>query len=86
MTRVLLLALAVLVFIWLLRRALSARKPPRDNGRTGTTPVPELVACARCGVHLPKSEAISETDAGEPEGAAPVRFFCTREHLRLGPK
>ena len=80
MSRVLLLAIAVLVLVWLLRRALAARKPGRGPGRPGAPGVPaaELVACAHCGVHLPKNEAI------EGPGSVPQRYFCSEEHLRLG--
>ncbi len=47
------------------RRGEQARKPQ----------VPErMVACARCGVHLPESEAL-EGDGGR---------FCSEEHRRLG--
>ena len=85
MTKMLLLFIAVLVFFWLLRRALSGRKPktgapPQD---TAAAPAPELVACAHCGVLLPQDEAIASTEEDRP---APVRFFCTSEHLRLGPR
>lgn len=79
MSRVLLLLIAVLVLVWLLRRALAARKP-RGPGRPGTpgVPAPELVACAHCGVHLPKNEAIAGPET------APPRYFCSEEHLRVG--
>jgi uncharacterized protein len=40
--------------------------PPRDAER--------MVSCARCGVHLPESEAL------ESEG----RRYCSEEHRRLG--
>jgi uncharacterized protein len=84
-SKLLLLFLVVLVLFWLLRRALGSRKPrsgtrPQDNAAQGT---PELVACAHCGVFLPQTEAIASTEAESP---AAGRFFCTREHLRLGPR
>jgi uncharacterized protein len=82
MTRMLLLLIAVLVFIWLLRRALSGRKRRAAPGAKKAAPVPELVACARCGVHLPRSEAVA---SGEEGAAVPQLFFCSPEHLRLGP-
>ncbi len=83
MTKVILLIVAVLVFFWLLRRALTGRKtgtagPP---GKGAAQPAPELVACAHCGVLLPRDEAISSQDGGAPaEGI----YFCTQEHLKLG--
>jgi uncharacterized protein len=55
--------------VWLIRRALRGpkveNKPPVEG---------ELVRCARCGVHLPRSEA---REAG---GA----LYCGEEHARLG--
>jgi len=83
MSRIILLAVAVLVMIWLLRRALSGRK--RGGGAEGPTrpasPAPELVACAHCGVHLPRNEALPGADAG---GTASGRFFCSEDHRKLG--
>ena len=86
MSRVVIIVAAVLVFFWLLRRALSSRKPddrPQARGEApkGEAPSPDLVSCAHCGVHLPKNEAVA---AGE--GAPPGRFFCGDEHRRLGPR
>lgn len=83
MTKMLLLLVAVLVFFWLLRRALSSRKSGGGPGNKATPgqPPPDLVACAHCGVHLPQNEAFA-SDIGAP-GAK--RFFCTEEHLKLGP-
>jgi len=80
MSRILLLVIAVLVLVWLLRRALSGRKPGGKAGRPAS-PVPELVACAYCGVHLPKNEALAGRDA---HGVASGRYFCGEEHLKLG--
>ena len=69
MGRLLVLIALVVLAVWLVRRALRgpvARHKP---------PVPgELVACARCGVHLPRAEA-READ-GE--------LYCGEEHARLG--
>jgi len=73
MGRLVLLALAVLVLVWLVRRALGARRkdaPPRAG------PSGELVRCAHCGVHLPRGEART----------ADGRDYCSEEHARLGPR
>jgi uncharacterized protein len=73
MGRLVLLALAVVVLVWLVRRALAARRPhtpPRD-AQGGA-----LVRCAHCGVHLPRAEA----------RAAGGRDYCSDEHARLGPR
>jgi uncharacterized protein len=73
MGRFLVLVALVLAAVWLVKRALAraeqgevARKPPVDG---------ELVSCARCGVHLPRSEA----------RAAGGSLYCGEEHARLGP-
>ena len=71
MGRLLVLLLIIVGIVWLVRRALRgeseevAQKPPVQG---------ELVSCARCGVHLPRSEA------RESAGA----LFCSEEHARLG--
>jgi uncharacterized protein len=72
MGRLILLALAVLVLVWLLRRALGARGRAAPRSRGGS----ELVQCAHCGVHLPRAEARGEGDA----------LYCSEEHARLGPR
>lgn len=81
MSRILLLAIAVLVLFWLLRRALSGRKGGGKAADRGPPPAPELVACARCGVHLPKNEATLRV--GQDAGAQ-QDHFCSEEHARLG--
>ena len=50
MGRLILLALAVLVLVWLVRRALRARRAPPP-------PTAELIGCAHCAVLLPRTEA-----------------------------
>ncbi len=70
MGRLILLALAVLVLVWLVRRAL------RSRGRRAPPPPGELVSCAHCGVLLPRAEA---------RGAHGAQY-CSEEHARLGPR
>lgn len=82
MTRIVLLIVAVLVFFWLLRRALAGRRKGGVKAPPPPAQAPELVACARCGVHLPKGEAVAAQD----EAGAEMRFYCGPEHRRLGPK
>ncbi len=77
-----LLLLAVIAAVILLvrnyQRALGRPDEPRDDARpAGAPPVPaseDMVRCARCGVHLPKSE--SYLSQGQ--------FYCSDEHRRLG--
>jgi uncharacterized protein len=71
MGRLILVALAVLVLVWLVRRALRARSGPPPP-----PPPAELVHCAHCGVLLPRAEARS--DGG--------LLYCSEQHARLGPR
>jgi len=73
MGRLILLALAVLVLVWLVRRALRARGGPVPP------PPAELVGCAHCGVLLPRAEARSAPGDGDAQ-------YCSEEHARLGPR
>lgn len=61
--------LAYLVFKGF-KRAAGRRAEDADKPR----PTERMVACARCGVHLPESEAFASAD----------RNFCSEEHRRLG--
>jgi uncharacterized protein len=74
MGRLILLAVAVAVLVWLVRRAL---RGPRD-GRAAPPGAGDgvLVTCAHCGVHLPRGEA----------RGADGQFYCGEEHARLGPR
>jgi uncharacterized protein len=73
--RLILIAVAVLLLVWLVRRALGEARKGR-GGDAGRATVGELVACAHCGVNLPRGEA--RTAGG--------RYYCSEEHWRLGPK
>ena len=73
--RFVLLALAIVLLAWLLRRALlhaRGKADSQESPRTGG----DLVRCAHCGVHLPRAEARGA------EGA----LYCCDEHARLGPR
>ena len=77
MGRLVLLALAVVVLVWLVRRALGTRgagAAPRDGPQDAQGGA--LVRCAHCGVHLPRAEA----------RVADGRDYCSEEHARLGPR
>lgn len=76
MTKLIVIAVAIFVVLWLLRRALSgqhkADAPPQAPGEAKG----DLVSCAHCGVNLPKAEARS----------AGGRHYCSEEHWRAGPR
>ena len=77
MTKLLIIAFAVVAVVWLLRRAFTGRadRKPGEEG-AGGAPQGELVSCAHCGVNLPKLEARS----------AGGRHYCSEEHWRAGPR
>jgi uncharacterized protein len=72
MGRLIVLIILVVLAVWLVRRALRppAQKPQAGKPESGG----ELVRCAHCGVHLPRSEARML------EGG----LYCSEEHARLG--
>lgn len=85
MNRIIVLVVAVLIFFWLLKRALGGRR--RDDSPSGgpkkdADAVPDLVACARCGVLVPRDLAFVDESAASP---ATGSHFCSEEHRRLGP-
>lgn len=64
----LLFLLAVAVVVYLLLRSYRGRSPKQD----APAPAEEMVRCAQCSVHLPKSEAIM----------AGGNFYCSDAHRR----
>lgn len=70
MGKLILIIAGVLFALWLLRRIQTSHK----RGPAPPPAVPEdMVRCAQCGVHLPRSE--SHEASGQ--------YFCSEEHLRL---
>lgn len=73
-------AIGLIVF-WLFRAArgtgsrpdLPKEGPKADRVRDRSGTVQDMVACAHCGLHLPKTESISGRSA----------VFCSAEHKRL---
>ena len=59
------LLIAISVVVYLLIRSFRKNAPPQDR-----PVVEDMVRCAHCGVHLPKSESI----------LAGGNFFCCAEH------
>jgi uncharacterized protein len=76
MTKILIIAFAVVAIVWLLRRAIAGRGAEAAKKAAEGRPAGELVRCAHCGVNLPRAEARS----------AGGREYCSEEHWRLGPK
>jgi uncharacterized protein len=72
MLRLLVLMVLVVLAVWLIRRAL---RGPEQKGPPAFKEG-DLVACAHCGVHLPRSEA------RQSEGV----LYCSEEHARLGKR
>lgn len=58
--------------IWIWRRFVSnARKPrPREDAAA------PMVRCAHCGVHIPKTQALSQDQ----------QWYCSQGHLEQGPR
>jgi uncharacterized protein len=60
MTKLLVVILVVVVMLWLMS---SRRRTVRSKRRGPGPRAPEaMVACAHCGVHLPRSEAVPGRD------------------------
>lgn len=69
--RFLLIALAVAALVILVRR-LFASSSPGPSKRPPPQLEEDMVRCARCGVHVPKSEAVPFKD----------QWFCSDRHLQ----
>jgi len=70
LAKIILLVLGLLLVYWILRsyRRRVERREPRPPAAGGE----DMVQCARCGVHLPRSESITAQD----------QFYCSPEHQR----
>ena len=75
MTKLLLLALLIVGVVLLVRaggraarRRADAAEAPKARGEE------DIIPCAHCGLHLPRSEGVPAGD----------RFFCSEEHRRVG--
>jgi uncharacterized protein len=66
---VLFLVLAFVVYV-VIKAAARRNRPPS----AGDSPPEPMVACKRCGVNLPRSEALEEGG----------RYYCSEEHRRPG--
>jgi uncharacterized protein len=64
----LLFLLAVVIVVYLLLKSYRKQPPKQDV----SAPAEDMVRCAQCGVHLPRSESI----------LAGGNFYCSDEHRR----
>ena len=64
----LLFLLAVVIVVYLLLKSYRKQPPKQD----ASAPAEDMVRCAQCGVHLPRSESI----------LASGNFYCSDEHRR----
>lgn len=66
------LVLAIAIGIWRnkRRRFEVSQHQARSNSRQPPALTQDMVECAQCGVHLPRSEALSQQ----------TRFYCCAEH------
>ena len=71
-----LVLLGVLVLAWVLFFK-GRRKPPSVSRPTTAPPVAAMLACAHCGLHVPKAEALFDA-AGRP--------YCGEAHRLAGPR
>jgi uncharacterized protein len=76
----LLLAVAIVVYLIVSRMRREGEAPPTTRASRPSTPAKEggedMVRCATCGVHLPRSESF--TSRG--------RFYCSDAHRLQGPQ
>lgn len=75
MGRILFFALVAVFVYWVIRsyRRSLQRRQDELHGAASPEKGEDMVRCAHCGVHLPRSESI----------AAKGDFFCNDEHRRL---
>ncbi|PUE29921.1 PP0621 family protein [Limnohabitans sp. Jir72] len=62
------LLLVALVVIWAIKR--SRVNPPAGSDKAQTASPTEMVACAQCGIHLPRAEGVSGQNG----------LYCSTEH------
>ncbi|OIR19358.1 hypothetical protein GALL_02380 [mine drainage metagenome] len=73
----LLFLLAVIIVVYLLLKSFRGQVPKQPSKNDTSAEAEEMVRCAQCGVHLPKSESI----------LAGGNFYCSDAHRRAhGPK
>ncbi|MFZ5555334.1 MAG: PP0621 family protein [Pseudomonadota bacterium] len=71
MGKLILLGVVILVVYWVLR---GYRRSLDRAGSEEPRTLENMVRCAHCGLHVPRSESV------EQDG----RFFCSEDHRRIG--
>ena len=56
--KILIFLIAVVLLLWLLKRSIRRPPPPSAKPRDPAGDVKPMLACAQCGVHLPRDEAL----------------------------
>ena len=74
MGRILFFVLLAIV-VYMVLRSMQRRGNDRPRGTTGSGPPQAMVSCAKCGLHVPRHEALPLGD----------RYFCCEEHRRNAP-
>lgn len=69
LVRLIIIALAIWLTLYTLRRLFKHLAPP--NKATGGPPK-DMVRCVQCGLHLPEAEAVSSQG----------QYYCCQEHRR----
>jgi uncharacterized protein len=68
--RVIAIFLIVWLVIYMVKRALGNRQIEREEKKPQQQASEKVVRCARCGLHVPQSQALRDGD----------RFYCSPEH------
>jgi uncharacterized protein len=77
LAKIILLVLGLLAVYWILKSF--RRRVDRGEPKSPAAGGEDMVQCAQCGVHLPRSESITTQGS----------FFCSAEHQRAhqaGPR
>ncbi len=56
--KIIIFLVAVFLLLWLLRGGATRRKPPRPPAAGSAAEPQPMLACAKCGVHLPRDDAL----------------------------
>ena len=70
MAKILLLVLGLALAYWILK---SYKRKLDRRAKTPTTGAEDMVRCAHCGVHLPRSESLKTNEV----------FYCSADHRRM---